>query len=60
MEKRKELKIKKAIEILGRPVMTYIPKIAIEEYDKNIQEATKLLLQSIKDCFKGGMQNESL
>jgi len=37
-------KIKKAIEILGRPVMSYAPKIAMKEYDAKIKEAVEILL----------------
>lgn len=37
-------KIKQVIQILGKPVMSYAPKIAIEEYDKKIKEATEILL----------------
>jgi hypothetical protein len=40
-------RIKKAIEILGRPVMSYAPKIAMKEYDKKISEATNILLKVI-------------
>jgi hypothetical protein len=37
-------KIKKAIEVLGRPVMSYAPKIAMKEYDAKIKEAVEILL----------------
>jgi len=42
-------KIKKVIQILGKPVMSYAPKIAIEEYDKKIKEATIILLEALKE-----------
>jgi len=40
--------IKGAIQILGRPVLSYAPKLAIEEYDKKIQEATLELTKIIR------------
>ena len=38
-------KIRKAIEILGRPTMGYVPEIAAKEYARNIHEVVKLLLE---------------
>jgi hypothetical protein len=42
-------KIKKAIEVLGRPVMSYAPKIAMKEYDNKIKDAVSLLNQFLNE-----------
>jgi nitrogenase subunit NifH len=42
-------KIKKAIEILGRPVMSYAPEIAMKEYDDKIKDAVILLNQFLNE-----------
>ena len=47
-EKLLKDRIQKAINILGRPVMSYVPEIAIKESDKKIEEAVKVLLQGLK------------
>jgi hypothetical protein len=39
------IRIKEAIQILGRPVMDYAPNVAIGEYDKKIAEAVTKLME---------------
>jgi hypothetical protein len=41
-------RIQKAIEVLGAPVMSYAPEIAVKEYDRKIKEAVKLLLGALQ------------
>ncbi|TBR20247.1 hypothetical protein EPO66_00150 [bacterium] len=41
-------KIQKAIEILGRPVMSYISVVVKQEYDAKIQEATEILMSMLE------------
>jgi len=43
--------IRKALNVLGRPVMSYEARIAMGEYDKKIAEASTILVGSLTDTF---------